>query len=310
MGLMAELKKMPQYSALSDADLFTVSKEKTLSHDISKIEQAHQRLSDMRQLHAAEPEKVNELDKELTQLTQAKMMLAHQRLQLPQLSTQNQLKVVANPERPQLERDIEILQNQMKQDPTDESVKTALSGLLARQRGVENFINLQQEKLESDLSMTKKSQQKNGTTSIDSLLGGDDSLYDHHVKRKGTDFHQSEAQVNTALSSSKRNSINQKVREMSQTLPIKVDMGSGHENMLHSSLTVLPDKKQSFTPIDSVVDDPFGSFGSFGDDAIEQTEEDQQIVSSAVKKKSSALDVAREMEKGRGMIDKEYERRA
>jgi hypothetical protein len=308
MGLMAELKKMPQYNSLSDSELLTVTKEKVLTHEISKIEQAHQRLSDMKQIHASSPEKVAELEKELAQLTQAKFVLAQQRLQLPQINLPNQLPMIPNQDKPQMERDIELLQNQLKQDPSNESVKSALSALLAKQRGVENFINLQQEKIESDLNMVKKSQQKNGVTSIDSLLGGEDSLYDHHVKRKGTDFHQSEAQVNTALSSTKRNSINQRVREMSQTRPIHLDRGAGHDQMAKSSMTVLPEKKQEFTPIDDVVEDV--AEDPFGNDMIDSSEQDEEpIVSSALKKKkSSALDMAREMEKSRGMLDKEYER--
>lgn len=277
MSMISELKKYPEYSSLSDSDLKVVAQQKLLSHEIETIETAHQRLSNLRQIHSSSPEKVVEIEKELANLSQAKIALAHQRMQLPQIQMQNKMTPVSQ----------QILQQK------------------------ENYISLQQEKIDSDLSVTKKSQQKNGMTSIDELLGGgEESLYDHHVKRKGTDFHQSESQVSTALSSTKRNSINQKVREMSQTRPVQLEMGIGHEAMAQSSLPTLPDKKPDFTPIDAIDEidggedeDPFG--GDLIDTEEEKEEKPEQVVTSALrKKKSTALDMAREMEKGREMLDK------
>jgi hypothetical protein len=276
-GLKEELRKMPEYSALNDAHLTSVAQEKALSHEMAKLDQAQQRLIGLRQMH---PDKAGEIDKELHTITQAKMALAQQRVQLPPVPLANKQQTILPPGKSEADR--------------------------------ENYINLQQEKIESDVNLVKKAQQKNGITSIDDLLG-DDSLYDQHVKRKGTDFHQSEAKMNTALSSTKRNSINQKVREMSQTRPVSVEMGAGHEQMAKSSIPVLPDKRPEFTPIDDVAEEepfqtrePFESHDPF---EAERIDADEPVVSSAVKKKkSSALDMAREMEKSRGMIDKEFQR--
>jgi hypothetical protein len=125
------------------------------------------------------------------------------------------------------------------------------------------------------------------------------------VKKKGTDFHQSEAQVSTALSSTKRNSINQKVREMSQTRPIQVEKGAGHEQMAQSSMVIIPEKRSEITPIDFLDEEDSGL------DVIDSGEVDGgPTISSALKKgKSSAVDLAREIEKSRGVLEQEFERR-
>jgi hypothetical protein len=154
------------------------------------------------------------------------------------------------------------------------------------------------------MEMAKKTQLKNGSTSIDDLLGdSEETLFDvaSSQKRRGTDFHQSEAQINTALSSSKRNNINQRVREMSNTLPVNVEKGIGHQDMAHSSLPVIPTAKEKVTFIPE--EDPFD------DDMIDLPEQEQVVSSALKKKKSSAVDMAREMEKGRGMLEKEFEAR-
>lgn len=270
MSMATHLRQLPQYAGLSEQDLAVVVEEKSLSYQMTQLEQAQAQLTNLRQIHSANPEKVAEIDKELQNVAQAKLGLAQQRLALPQLQKPNELPFIQREEK---------------------SVVESLTK--------EHYVN---DKLETDLSMTKKVQQKSGTTDISSLLGdSDDSLYDH-MKRKGTDFHQSEAQMNTALSSTKRNSLNQRVREMSQTRPVQVERGAGHEQMAKSSMPVIPEKKLEMTPIDALEEDMI-------DSGEPNPMDDEPVVASAVKKKkSSALDMAREMEKSRGMLDKQFER--
>ena len=268
MNLMSQLRKLPQYNTMSDKDLSVVTDEKILSYEMNQLEQAQTQLTNLRQLHASAPEKVVEIDKELQAVAYAKLGLAQKRLQLPQLEEANDLPFIGREEKSEL------------------------------QKAKEHYAN---DKLETDLGMAKKAQQKSGITNITDLLGdSEESLYDH-AKRKGTDFHQSEAQVNTAMASSKRSAMNQKVREMSQTRPVQIDRGAGHEQMAKSSMGVIPDKKTEMTPIADLEEDMIDS----GDPS-----DDGPTVSSALKKKNSALDVAREMEKGRGLLEQEYERRA
>ena len=300
MTIASELRK--EYKDLSDSDIQVLAKSEMINFQIAELDQAQARLSNMKQMHSSNQAAVSEIDKDLVTVSQAKQQLAQMRMQLPQVVLPNKNPNPLQDDPVNRARNIEILNQQIQADPTNEMLKQKLSSLQK-----ENYVNLQQDKLNTDLNVAKKSQMKNGITSIDTLLGDEEeTLYDLATKRKGTDFHQSEAQVNTALSSTKRNSINQKVREMSQTRPITVDKGMGHEVMAQSSLPVIPDKKVEFTPID-VIDSVEEAFG--GDMIDSAEEEEQQPIVTVKKKKASALDMAREMEKSRGAIEKEFERR-
>jgi hypothetical protein len=307
MSMMRQLRQQPEYADLSDQQLQTVAQGNLMTHSMKQLDDAATKLNDLKQIHAGSPEKMAAIEQEIQTVSQAKMQLLKSRQALPQVSVPNAQhqtqQYQQNNQQNFLRQEVETLKKKIQEDPLNEQLKTLLSQKTAA-LGVENYqpIRLQQEKIDSHVEMAKKTQIKNGATSIDELLGdGEETLFDVASKRRGTDFHQSEAQINTALSSTKRNSLNQRVREMSNTMPLNIEKGMGHEEMPQSSLPVIPSAKEKVTFIPE--EDPFES------DMIDSPEPEQVVSSALKKKKSSAVDMAREMEKSRGMLEKEFESR-
>ena len=308
-SMVRQLRQQPEYAGLGEQQLQAVAQGNLLTHSMKQMDDAVIKLNELKRIHAASPEKMQQIEQEIQTVSQAKMQMLRTRQSLPQVQLPNEQiqvqQLQQNNQQNYLHQEIDLLKKKIQEDPLNDQLKSLLSQKTAA-LGVENYqpIRLQQEKLDAHVEMAKKTQIKNGSTSIDDLLGdSEETLFDvaSSQKRRGTDFHQSEAQINTALSSSKRNNINQRVREMSNTLPVNVEKGIGHQDMAHSSLPVIPTAKEKVTFIPE--EDPFD------DDMIDLPEQEQVVSSALKKKKSSAVDMAREMEKGRGMLEKEFEAR-
>lgn len=184
-------------------------------------------------------------------------------------------------------------------------------------KGADSLV-LQQTKHQQQVDLYKVQERQNkpeGVTALDDL-NEEESLYDqqqraHKPEQRrpvGTDIRQSEAQIDASLQSSKRNSINQRIREMSNNREVRPPKGIGHENMLKSSLTVVEQPTEERPSVTSLSDlgmdvdapNPFGTFTSMGEDMIDGDMQEEEVQApAAIKKKSSIIDRAKELEKGR-----------
>jgi hypothetical protein len=178
-----------------------------------------------------------------------------------------------------------------------------------------NHVALQQNKQQQQVELYKTQERQHkpqGVTNLDDL---EESLYDkqkqfekpEHRRPIGTDIRQSEAQIEASIQASKKTSINQRVREMSNNREVRPVKGAGHETMLSSlSVTEKSNEREqpSFTPLTDLgidMNDSFDSFDNTGQDVIDGDvqEEEQPVATTAIKKKSSVIDRAKEMEKSR-----------
>lgn len=165
---------------------------------------------------------------------------------------------------------------------------------------------LQQEKLDTQLELQKEQERKSrveGYTSITDL-DGERSLYDLQ-RPMGTDVRQSEEPTKQHLQASKRNSLNQQVRAMTNDREVRPPKGMGHEGMAKTSLTVLEAPREEVTSLDRLNHgeiDPTMLAIPPSDmiDEIDMIDDaEPEPPRPQIKKKSSIVDRAKELEKGR-----------
>ena len=125
------------------------------------------------------------------------------------------------------------------------------------------------------------------------------------TRPSGTDVRDSDHN-SSLLQGSKRNTINQKIREFSTDRDIRPVRGAGHENMMQTSLNVIMDKEDN-------TQQPYSSSSSLLLDEIDEIDEidggmnvtpmiTPMVTSTSSlgpKKKPSIVDRAKELEKGR-----------
>jgi len=209
---------------------------------------------------------------------------------------------------------LKSLQQSSEQTPTfvPESKKESFNDSIPKHS---NPIELQQNKHQQQVELYKTQERQHkpqGVTNLDDL---EETLYDKQKQYEkpeqrrpiGTDIRQSEAQIEASIQASKKTSINQRVREMSNNREVRPVKGAGHETML-SSLSVtekINEREQpSFTPLTDLgidMNDSIDAFDNTGQDIIDgdAQEDEQPVATTAIKKKSSVIDRAKEMEKGR-----------
>jgi hypothetical protein len=141
-----------------------------------------------------------------------------------------------------------------------------------------------------------------GTTSLSSIFN-EKSLFEEYksnpnpdlnpmTRPSGTDVRDSDHN-DSLLQGSKRNTINQKIREFSTDRDIRPVRGAGHENMMQTSLNVIMNTEDREPPRNSsiLLEEIDGAFDSHVSS--------QPSTSSGPKKKPSIVDRAKELEKGR-----------
>jgi hypothetical protein len=198
---------------------------------------------------------------------------------------------------------------------------------------------LQREKFSNQVELYKTQEKFNnpeGVTRLDTTQ--DMSLFDiqQQLQRpSGTDLRQSESQIEAAMTSSKRNLANQKVREIYNRDPVIVPrsmMGVGHENLPNSSLARVPiqaveentsiDSLGTFEPIDfehlpnhrkgvtSLNSNNMGAFSNTVNMKNDQIDGfgDERAAPATSKKKSKVSDLVKEMERERNAMVKEIDR--
>jgi hypothetical protein len=165
---------------------------------------------------------------------------------------------------------------------------------------------LQQEQRDAQLELQKEQERKNRSEGFTSIVDlGEDSLYDHQQRRPmGTDVHQSEESTKQHLQASKRNSLNQQVRAMTNDRDVRPLKGLGHESMAKTSLTVIEQPREEVTSLDRLghgeIDESMLSIPpSDLIDLIDDEEPEPEPPRPQIKKKSSIVDRAKELEKGR-----------
>lgn len=177
---------------------------------------------------------------------------------------------------------------------------------------------LQQEQMNSQVELHKEQERKQRVEGFTNImdLDGEESLYDHQQRQrpKGTDVHQSEEAMKQHLQVTKRNSLNQQVRAMTNNREIRPPKGVGHDSMAKTSLTVLEQPREEVTSLDrlshgeidhSMMSIPPSESLDIIDDMIDGGDIDAPIDEpeiqsrSQIKKKASIVDRAKELEKGR-----------
>jgi hypothetical protein len=164
---------------------------------------------------------------------------------------------------------------------------------------------LQQEQMESQLELQKEQERKNRSEGYTSIVDLDeDTLYAHQQRRPmGTDVHQSEEPAKQHLQASKRNSLNQQVRAMSNDRDVRPLKGLGHDAMAKTSLTVIEQPREEVTSLDRLghgeIDDTILAIPPSDLIDLIDDEEEPEPARPQIKKKSSIVDRAKELEKGR-----------
>ena len=162
---------------------------------------------------------------------------------------------------------------------------------------------LQQEQMEAQIELQKEQERKNRSEGYTSIVDLDESLYDHQQRRPmGTDVHQSEESTKQHLQASKRNSLNQQVRAMSNDRDVRPLKGLGHDAMAKTSLTVIEQPREEVTSLDRLghgeIDDTILAIPP--SDLIDLIDDEEpEPPRPQIKKKSSIVDRAKELEKGR-----------